>query len=418
MRQINYIVYLLAVCLLVLSACDRENLDFGNAPDTYGKVSLASMKLSVNVNSTPSSRIATVDASNYIVGIYRADNGTLISEWKYSEMPEIFLLKVGKYKVIAHAPNTDEAIFDEPYCRGEKSFEILKDQVTNIESVQCTLSCIMVDIQYEEAFRNLLGDEVNIKVIVGKESLNFSKDEARSGYFHAASTGNVVDVNFVGTIDGEDNVKITRSYSGIELGSQLTITYSLKDADGDPGTGGSSNIALKVDTRCDVVTLDGSVLPNKEPGIEDFPSDGGGEEPGDDGPIVSGVGFDIKKPQRIPEDLSGDVIVNLAAPGGMQKVEVMIISDNEEFAGLVVGIFESNSFDLAHPASETQKEMLKTLNFPIENEIINQKNVNFDLTEFMAPLSGFTGTHQFRIKITDTNGAMASEALTLIVKAG
>ena len=149
-----------------MSACDRENMDFGKESNDYGQVNLASMGLSVNVNATPVSRAETVDPSNYIVGIYNAEDETLVSEWKYSELPEIFQLKVGKYKVIAHAPNVGIALFDEPYCEGSKNFEIQKDQITNLETVNCTLNCIMVTIQYDENFRKLLGMRLILKLLL------------------------------------------------------------------------------------------------------------------------------------------------------------------------------------------------------------------------------------------------------------
>ena len=106
MKKIIHPTYLLLTVLIILmSACDRENMDFGKESNDYGQVNLASMGLSVNVNATPVSRAETVDPSNYIVGIYNAEDETLVSEWKYSELPEIFQLKEGKYKEIAHAPN-------------------------------------------------------------------------------------------------------------------------------------------------------------------------------------------------------------------------------------------------------------------------------------------------------------------------
>ena len=94
------ILAIFVASLFILSACDREKMDFGNESDGYGQIQLSSMQLSVDVNATPLSRAVTVDAGSYIVGIYNEDGTTLISEWKYSDMPEIFQLKVGKYKII------------------------------------------------------------------------------------------------------------------------------------------------------------------------------------------------------------------------------------------------------------------------------------------------------------------------------
>ena len=90
MNKIVSIIIVLILSMHILTSCDRENMDFGKESNDYGQVNLASMGLSVNVNATPVSRAETVDPSNYIVGIYNAEDETLVSEWKYSELPEIF----------------------------------------------------------------------------------------------------------------------------------------------------------------------------------------------------------------------------------------------------------------------------------------------------------------------------------------
>ena len=59
MRKIANILYVLFVSLFILSACDREKMDFGNESDGYGQIQLSSMQLSVDVNATPLSRAVT-----------------------------------------------------------------------------------------------------------------------------------------------------------------------------------------------------------------------------------------------------------------------------------------------------------------------------------------------------------------------
>ena len=405
--------------IVLFSSCDRENMDFGKDADTYGQVRLSSLKLTANVDATPASRAATVDVSNYIVGIYDADTDQLVSEWKYSEMPELFQLKVGNYKVFAHAPNTEGAAFDEPYCEGSKTFAISKDQVTNLETVKCTLSSIMVTIQYEEAFKQLLGDDVNVKVSVGAEKIDFKKDETRSAYFHGTATNNIVDIHFVGTIDGEENVSITRSYSGIELGYQVILTYSLKDADGDPGTGGGINMALKVDTRCDIVTLDGSVLPDKEPGIDDFPS-GGGEEPGGDDPTIKNGNPKLDLLNAVLNantynaETDGPALVNLQASRRISNIIVDITSDNEEFRKALDDLFGGPSFDLANPPADIEHQRnLEGLGFPIGDAVRTTDVVAFNISEFVPLLPAYPGSHTFKITVKDVTNAFATATLRI-----
>lgn len=421
MKKIIHPTYLLLTVLIILmSACDRENMDFGKESNDYGQVNLASMGLSVNVNATPVSRAETVDPSNYIVGIYNAEDETLVSEWKYSELPEIFQLKVGKYKVIAHAPNVDTALFDEPYCEGSKNFEIQKDQITNLETVNCTLNCIMVTIQYDENFRKLLGDEANVKVTVNnKYSLNFEKDETRAGYFPAEVSGNVIDANFIGELDDELDVPINKSFPNINMGSQLIITYTLRDANGDPGTGGAANPSVEYDVTCDIVELDGSVHPGEEEGIDDFPS--GGDKEGTDPTVTSGnKNFDLNTPidaNDYNEEVDGPVVVNLLASRGIKNVIVEITSSDNDFVATVVELFGATSFDLANPpADEDHKNSLISLGFPVGDEVKTTETVPFNITKFVPLLQVYHGMHQFKITVKDVTNASATATLTLNTK--
>lgn len=420
MNRIVSIIIVLVMSMYILTSCDRENMDLGKESDAYGQVKLASMGLSVNVNATPVSRAETIDPSNYIVGIYNAEDETLVSEWKYSELPEIFQLKVGKYKVIAHAPNVGIAVFDEPYCEGSKSFEIQKDQVTNLETVNCTLNCIMVTIQYDENFKKLLGENVTITVATSeKHSLKFEKDDTRAGYFPAAASGNVIDAKFIGDLDDELNVPINKSFPNINIGSQLIITYTLRDANGDPGTGGSANPSVKYDVTCDIVELDGSVHSGKEEGIEDFPS--GGDSEDTDPTVTSGnKNFDLNTPidaNAYNEETDGPVVVNLLAPRSIKNVIVEITSTDSDFVAAVVELFGDTSFDLANPpADEDHKNNLISLGFPVGDEVKTTETVPFNITKFVPLLQVYHGTHQFKITVKDVTNVSATATLTLNTK--
>ena len=420
MNRIVSIIIVLVMSMYILTSCDRENMDLGKESDAYGQVKLASMGLSVNVNATPVSRAETIDPSNYIVGIYNAEDETLVSEWKYSELPEIFQLKVGKYKVIAHAPNVGIAVFDEPYCEGSKSFEIQKDQVTNLETVNCTLNCIMVTIQYDENFKKLLGENVTITVATSeKHSLKFEKDDTRAGYFPAAASGNVIDAKFIGDLDDELNVPINKSFPNINIGSQLIITYTLRDANGDPGTGGSANPSVKYDVTCDIVELDGSVHPGKEEGIEDFPS--GGDSEDTDPTVTSGnKNFDLNTPidaNAYNEETDGPVVVNLLAPRSIKNVIVEITSTDSDFVAAVVELFGDTSFDLANPpADEDHKNNLISLGFSVGDEVKTTETVPFNITKFVPLLQVYHGTHQFKITVKDVTNVSATATLTLNTK--
>lgn len=420
MKQVIYILLVSIASVLSFSACDREKMDFGNNADGYGKLNLSSLKLTVDVKVTPVSRAATVDASNYIVSLYSENGETLISEWKYSEMPEIFQLKVGKYKAIAHAPNGDKAAFDDPYCEGTKNFEIQKDQVTNIETINCTLSCVAVAIKYEDAFKNLLGEEVDITVKVSNYSLKYDKNETRIGYFPAVATGNLVHVKLIGEIDGDKDVPIDKKFPSVNIGSLVNATFKLQDANGNPGSGGSLSPSLKYDITCTIEEINGTVHPGKEDGIEDFPSGGGGEEDIDPTVTSGNPKLDLNEPidaNTYDEETDGLVLVNLLAPRGIQNIFVDISTTDEEFLKAVTGLFGGASFDLANPpANEDYRNNLIDLGFSIGDEVKTTNTVPFDITTFVPLLQAYHGTHQFKITVKDVTNVSATATLTLTTK--
>ena len=403
----NLVFSFVALASLVFAACHSEKMDFDLSRN--GQINLAPLKDSENpkltFNTEPlvtTSRAAS-NVEDYVIGIY-TDGDALVQEWAYAEMPEVYTLGVGTYKIKAHSPVTEGAAFDAPYCEGESAlFEITQDNIVDAGQVECTLKNIKVTIKYDEKLLALLGDDANVSVTVGEESLAFSKTETRSGFFHGKDAGNVVDVVLAGTIEGESE-SITRSYSDIDLGTELVITYTLKEASVsvDPGTGGTvSAQGLVLDAECEAVSIDASVTPEEDE-ILDFGS-----------ASVVGDGFDINETVT---DLTQPVVVLLRAPDGIAHVYVTITTTSTEeggFADAVLGVFGTNSFDLAYPDTPKVEEGLSALSLPMGEAVINQQEVRFDVSQFVSLLGGFPGVHYFNLKVVDAKGMEAEATLTI-----
>lgn len=392
-KQIFFVFTLFAVILLV-TACHSEKVDYGINQE--GQLNLSSLQLTPNTDPLVTESRVAAELNEYVVEVY-TEGGELVNSWKYSEMPEVYTLKIGKYKIVAHAPVTEGAAFDTPYCEGEsKVFEITQDNLTDVGEVACTLHNVKVTVKYADNLKPLLGEDVKVTVKVGGESLEYEKDETRSGFFHCAET-NTVDVIFSGTVDGAAE-NVTKSYTGVALGTELIVTYNLIDAVFvDPGTGGSASVnGLKLDVTCTPVTIEGLVRPSEDE-IMDFGL-----------PSVEGEGFDLSQPVT---DLSQKVVVNLIAPEGAAHVWVEISSDNEEFSGVIAQMFPQNPFDLAEPGEA--EENLKNLGLPIKDEVVGKDVVVFDVTQFVGLLGGFPGVHKFKLTVEDVNGERAEATLTI-----
>ena len=229
----------------------------------------------------------------------------------------------------------------------------------------------------------------------------------------------MIDAKFIGELDDELDVPINKSFSNINMGSQLIITYTLRDANGDPGTGGAANPSVEYDVTCDIVELDGSVHPGEEEGIDDFPS--GGDKEGTDPTVTSGnKNFDLNTPidaNDYNEEVDGPVVVNLLASRGIKNVIVEITSSDNDFVAAVVELFGATSFDLANPpADEDHKNNLISLGFPVGDEVKTTETVPFNITKFVPLLQVYHGMHQFKITVKDVTNASATATLTLNTK--
>lgn len=403
MKKLFFTLTVLLSGIMIFSSCHSEKMNL--SVTGTGQVKLSSMEMTYNTEPMVTVSRAAENLNNYVVGIYKSADNSLVQEWKYSEMPEIFTLDAGDYKLVAHSQDVEGAQFDAPYCYGESSvFTIVKNKIVDAGTVSCTLKNVKVTIKYSDDLKPLLSEDTQVTVTLGDESLAYTADETRSGYFHCKATDNVVGVQFEGKVDGESEpTTITTSYTVIE-GTELIVNYDLVSASYvDPGTGGIvPAMKLKISDEVLTAELQGSVLPEDDE-ILDFGK-----------PSIEGVGFDIKQPITVNP---GTLQVNLMAPEGMQHVYVEITSDNEGFLSAASAVFGgATSFDLAEPATEEIKNALINLNFPVGENIINNKGiVLFDISPFVGLLfeSTFAGKHSFKIKVVDSYDDTAEEELII-----
>ena len=85
-----------------------------------------------------------------------------------------------------------------------------------------------------------------------------------------------------------------------------------------------------------------------------------------------------------------------------------------EFNGIGEGLGE---FDLAHSDSmnEDAQAMIPVLGLPIDDAVLNQTNLDFNISKFTSMLYSFKGTHTFKITVTDNQGKTESKSLVINV---
>lgn len=388
-KNIRNIITVAALGILSASCGNDWNPDELLKKD--GRVSLATMPVTVETAVDGDGDGGVIDVAGYQVSIVDKADNEPVGSWAYSSMPEIVTLPEGRYKVTAENAKLLPAAWDAPYYFAAKEFSVKADEITSIDGLTCKLANVAVSIKYSEALLKALGDDCGVTVsTVQGVSLTYTKGETRVGYFELPSGASTLVAAFDGTVNGH-HVSLTKSFSGITAGEHHYITFSLNSGSITPG------LIIDADLTFDDIDID-------IPGGED-PTPG--DRPGEDNqPSITSQTLNLSGVNTITDDLIAKV--DISAPNGINKLEVTIISESltpEE----LVGVGLTDHFDLAHPGEYA--EALSGLGFQVGDQVVGQTEMTFDITSFMSLLMFFPGNHTFQLDVTDSKGLTASASL-------
>lgn len=417
MKKYFLICLTLLAGMLAFTACHSEVME--GQSTGKGELNLASMTAEVNTEVETvylgSRAESGTDFSNYIVTVYDAQSQKA-NQWKYSEMPEIVSLAVGTCTVEVTSAEAPTNGFDIPYYKGSTTCEIKENEIVDVPAITCKLANMMFSVEYDEEFKSKMSEDVVTTITVGDNSLEIPGSETRKAYLVAPGGETTsVTVTLKGTIDGEA-IDYSERFD-VKTGVHNVIKYDFVPVSDGTGDGSTLKVAINVDS-----SLTGSdevigVNPGEEPGIDDFPEDGG-EEPGDgDGeqnmPTIVGSNFNGS-----PFDIENDVLnitgaatlkVEINAPNGIAHLYVDIQSETLD----VTEVGLSNSFDLAYPGD--LQDGLNGLGFPTGDEVIGKESTVFDISTFTALLLTFSGDHNFVIHVVDQQNLEVTKVLKLRV---
>lgn len=424
MKKIFFICFTLLASTLFFCACHSESMD--NIVNTKGELKLSTLKVGVDTDVDvvylDSRAESGVDLSNYIVTIYD-ESSQQAGQWTYSEMPEIVSLSVGTYTVEVKSAAEPANGFEAPYYEGTVTCEVKENEVTDVPTISCKLANMMFTIEYEEAFKNKMSDDVVTTLSIGENSLQIPATETRAAYLIAPEdeTASLV-VNLTGTIDGEA-IDYSEHIDNVKSGVHNVIKYQFVPvSDGTESAGNNGVVAggaLKISIALDSSMIGSdetvNVYPGAEPGINDFPTGNEGGEVGENaisitGKILGDKSFDIDLPQTVTEQTS--LIVGIETQSGIQNLKVKISSNNEAFNGIGTALGE---FDLAHSDTmlDETKDMLTELGLPLDENVLNKTMLDFDISSFTSLLLEFEGEHTFQITVTDNQGNQLSKSLVI-----
>ena len=411
--------YLLSLLTSLLLFTSCEELGFNITTDQgAGRFSTSSILLDVRDNSnvvynSPATRAGELD--DFKILFFKGDSPAPEESFTYSQMPDVVVLPVGTYRVVASKGTDVEADWDSPYYLGEsKSFQILKDSITSdIDPIVCRLQNVMVTVEFDPILISAMSEDSRVEVKVGDNAgLNFTKaTEGRAGYFKYE--GNSLAATFYGTVEGAETVE-TKSFDTVEQGVHYKIRFKLHSQ--DPDHSGQAGGDIFVEASVTPVNVDREVDPGEDTdlGDDERPMEGSDEGKDPETPVTPVPGDDQKAPEIVaeaPVTLDGvnviddnltSCVLNITsfADGGFTKFECKIDSNTLD----VTQVGLSNPLDLINPGSD--EDALIGLGLLKEGQVVKgSKEMKFDLTSFLTMISALgPGLHNFELTVADANG--------------
>ena len=152
-----------------------------------------------------------------------------------------FTFKPGTYTAKAHLGNNPDAAWEEPYYEGtSESFTIVKDKITEAQTIVCKMANVRVTIIFSEELKEHMADDAKVNVVMGDDAtLSFAKTETRSGYFAYLEGSNTLAATFDGSVDGVHETS-SRVHTDVAPGTHYRITYKLHSPGTDPNASGAT----------------------------------------------------------------------------------------------------------------------------------------------------------------------------------
>lgn len=425
--KLKYSAYFVALALTAgLSSCNDDT--FSPVTEDAGRLNTASIVTEVTnaeiiFSDSPTSR-ATYALGDFTISV-KNDQGTEVASWKYSQMPSLPTFPVGHYTVEAKSSTVQAAAWEAPYFTGTQSFDIVKNEVTDVETIVCKLANICVSVHLSDKLLESADDDLVVTVYskTSASSLTFDKNETRKGYFEAAGQ-QTFEVNFKGTVKGnlEDFTFILRD---VAAGQHRKINFDLNtnpnsapDEFGDiVHEDGGINVSADVigsDLTSDTPQEEEILDPSDRPGQEE-PE--GGEEPDPnvpDEPIgnaftVTSETIDLEG-INIPAE-GTEYVVKIHSENPLSNLIVKIISESLS-DDMLRGVGLCAEFDLANPG-DLEDALQNSFGFPVSGDVYGQTDVTFNITEFVPLLNIYKDEiHKFQLTIKDQKGNQQVTTLT------
>ena len=412
---------LLAVAAIMAVGCQEGlRINSTDAHDNMGYLSLSALSVEVVSDHKPvdggmsraEATRADVDINTFDCTIYDESGVNVIKSFKYGERPqEAIELEAGKYLLKMISGQIPGAAFESPVYGLTEPFTIVRKQTTTLDNLVCTLQNIQASISYSADLRAALSDDTTATLTVGSSSLVYSVDETRSGYFKAEKALNDIDVLVKGMYTQEGKApaafEFTTTIKDVKAGQysdiKLYIEYS-----------GEGNISISV--TIDGWVIDQSIvydlakLVSENVMVDDT-----------DKPTITLVDGDIDTPISLAQtdfDQNGNctknVVVDITTKSSIAALTVDIASTNPAMTASLAEYGLSTTINLCNAGAASGA--LKLMGLPVNNQVLGQSAVTYNITGQMKLLKEFVGTHSFTATVTDEQGGTTVKTLAITIE--
>lgn len=350
---IGYTLCLLAVFLI--SCNDDRNL-----------VSTGVLYLNVDEDATLLTKVETgVTYESLRVDILQGeDTIKSYSDYLTEIKGERLILPVGMYTVAVRSNNISNAGWETPFYQGKEDIEVKQGEITNAKIV-CKIANTKVSVEYGKSVKEHFIDYRTV-VSTSLDSLTFTRDEYRSGYFTAEKL--TVKLKLVNNDGNEFTIK--KVYPDILPQYHYVFKFTLKDGDGDTESGVDFDITVDKDNK--EITYDIFIKEEDElfgKGAPELSLGGTFED--------NLITFRKKEEAVIPE-----ASLKLSVPNGIRSLNLK--TSSWQFGN---SVFDQTNWPKDFPTINLQ-EVEQTIDFT-------------SLIEYLQPEELSTALHKFTLTVSD-----------------
>lgn len=411
MKSLFRIMSVAVAAALTLGSCHKDNPNYSQgqvgAEENIGYLSLSALEASIMVDTenivSPSTTRADIDINTFDVVITN-ESGAVVNEFVYGNLPsEPIALPAGVYTLRMSSSEMVGAAWEAPVYSGEKSFVVVRKQVTELEELICKLANIKVTVSYAADLKDELDpDYTTMVATIAENELVYALNEERAGYFEAVAKENTLNLTLSCRYKGQDkDIIMTSSIDGVKAAQWRKINVVVQHAlEGDLTLG----IVCDTWTYDEVVEFDSAAYL-----MEDILTDD------TDMPVIVWEGHDLADKFQLNDDMfdaegnfTKSINIDITAKSPIRSLVVKVSSDNSDFTKAYSEIMPLEE-DLCNPT--VSNAILKMMGYPTDAAGATATRIKFASQTDL--LTACEGTHSYEITVVDENGGETTATLAI-----